>query len=63
MRQRARRLGTFIPGSWRILRKVYPCLPRYPAHLRLLIGFTGVFREILHTRAPFEETMENYISL
>ena len=31
--------------------------------LRILIGFTGVFREILHTRAPFEETMENYISL
>ena len=32
-------------------------------HLRLLIGFTGVLREILHTRAPFDETMENYISL
>ena len=32
-------------------------------NLRLLIDFTGVFREILHTRAPFDATMENYTSL
>ena len=30
--------------------------------LRLLIGFTNVFREILRTRAAFDKTGENYIS-
>ena len=32
-------------------------------HLRLLIGFTGVLREILRSRASFNETTKNYISL
>ena len=32
-------------------------------HLRLLIGFTGALREILRSRASFNETTENYISL
>ena len=29
----------------------------------LLIGFKGVFMEILRKRASFDETTENYISL
>ena len=29
--------------------------------LRLMIGFTGVFTEILRTRASFDETTENDI--
>ena len=30
-------------------------------YLRLLIGFTSVFREILRTRTAFDKTTENYI--